>query len=66
MIIWTTYPAEKAKTLQAVPNDILLSKGSADCNRVCGNILRLELFQENAKTLRGRRNLFLLPRYGGP
>jgi hypothetical protein len=34
MIIWTTYPAEKAKTLQAIRNDILLSKGDADLNNV--------------------------------
>ena len=30
MIIWTTYPAEKAETLQAIRSDALLSKRSAD------------------------------------
>src|SRR5687768_4969748 len=39
MIIWTTYPAEKARTLQAVCSDIQLSKQDADYKRGNGNIL---------------------------
>ena len=66
MIMWTTYPAEKTGSLQAIRSDISSTKETGDTKQVDANILRLEPPRENAKILRGRRSPFPEYAYGEP